>query len=142
MCSSPAILRLIIGSRPAAGSRWARLRAQRLRARVSEELGVTGRIDRLLWVSENFFKSDARFHQEAALYFLVELPDDAHADLSRSFERNETDGTPMTFAWHRLDELRNIRLVPLFLADALTHLPEHPEHIVYADPDIVPQDAQ
>ena len=56
---------------------------------IKEELGVTGRIDRLLWSSENFFRMGEISHHEIALYFLVTLPDDAHPDLSAKFHCEE-----------------------------------------------------
>jgi len=99
---------------------------------IKEELGVAGRIDRLLWSSENFFRMDEISHHEIALYFLVTLPDDAHADLSAKFHCEES-GTPFEFAWHRINALGGIRLVPGFLIDALSNLPDAPQHIVHVD---------
>jgi ADP-ribose pyrophosphatase YjhB (NUDIX family) len=99
---------------------------------VKEELGVAGRIDRLLWSSENFFRMDEISHHEIALYFLVTLPEDAHEDLSAKFHCEE-NGTRFEFAWHRVDALGGIRLVPGFLINALANVPEAPEHIVHRD---------
>jgi ADP-ribose pyrophosphatase YjhB (NUDIX family) len=100
---------------------------------ITEELGVTGRIERLLWTNENFFRLGETMHHELALYFLVTLPDDAHADLSAKFACEEADGARFEFAWHPIDKLPGIRLVPGFLTDALANLPDTAQHIVYVD---------
>jgi ADP-ribose pyrophosphatase YjhB (NUDIX family) len=99
---------------------------------IKEEVGVAGRIDRLLWSSENFFRMGEISHHEIALYFLVTLPADAHSDLSAKFHCEES-GTRFEFAWHRVDALGGIRLVPGFLIDALSNLPDAPQHIVHVD---------
>jgi ADP-ribose pyrophosphatase YjhB (NUDIX family) len=99
---------------------------------IKEELGVAGRIDRLLWSSENFFPMDEISHHEIALYFLVTLPDDVHPDLSAKFHY-EKSGTRFECAWHRVDALGGIRLVPGFLIDVLSNLPGAPQHVVHVD---------
>jgi ADP-ribose pyrophosphatase YjhB (NUDIX family) len=99
---------------------------------ITEELGVRGRIERLLWSNENFFKMGEISYHEIALYFLVTLPDGAHADLSAKFHCEE-GGTGFEFAWHRVDALGGIRLVPGFLINALANVPEAPHHIVHID---------
>jgi hypothetical protein len=71
-------------------------------------------------------------HHEIALYFLVTLPDDAHPDLSAKFHCEES-GTRFEFAWHRVDALGGIRLVPGFLIDVLSNLADAPQHVVHVD---------
>lgn len=100
---------------------------------LREELGSVGRIERLLWSSENFFRISETSHHEVCLYFLVTLPDNVHTDLSARFYCEERDGTRFEFAWHRIDTLDRIRLVPGFLVYALANLPETSEHIVHFD---------
>ena len=50
-----------------------------------EEIGAAGRIERLLWVNENFFRLGYFSHHELVLYFLVSLQDQAHRDFSAKF---------------------------------------------------------
>jgi len=73
-----------------------------LERKVTEELGVTGQVGRLLWASENFFRMKQGPHHELALYFLVTLPEDAHHGLSTRFSGKEADGTAFECAWHSL----------------------------------------
>jgi ADP-ribose pyrophosphatase YjhB (NUDIX family) len=100
---------------------------------IREELGVVGRVERMVWSSENFFRIADISHHENCFYFLVSLPGDAHADLSANFRCEETDGTRFEFAWHRIDALGEIRLVPGFLVRALANVPEAQQHIVEID---------
>jgi ADP-ribose pyrophosphatase YjhB (NUDIX family) len=105
-----------------------------LEREVTEELGVTGEVARLLWANENFFRMNQTHRHELALYFLVTLSKDAHTDLSMKFVGKEADGTPYERVWHSLGLLGEIRLVPRFLVSALPKLPHAPEHVVEVDP--------
>jgi len=110
-----------------------------LKREVTEELGVTGEVGRLLWTNENFFRMNETHCHELALYFLVTLSKDAHRDLSMTFIGKEADGTPYECAWHSLESLAKIRLVPRFLVRALPKLPHAPEHVVEVDPPATPE---
>jgi hypothetical protein len=72
-------------------------------------------------------------YHELALYFLVTLSEDAHSDLSTEFFGKEADRTPYECAWHPLESLGKIRLVPRFLVRTLSNLPDAPEHVVEID---------
>ena len=100
---------------------------------VREELGVSGRIERLLWINENFFQLGEVQHHELALYFLVVVPAEAHRDLSLKFYGDEGGSTRFEFAWRRRDLLDEIKLVPGFLTKALVDLPSTAEHIIQVD---------
>jgi ADP-ribose pyrophosphatase YjhB (NUDIX family) len=97
---------------------------------VREELCVAGRIERLLWTNENFFKHRGVAHHELGLYFNVVLPDGAHRDLSATFISKEDDGARFLCAWHRIAWLSRINLQPAFLIDSLAQLPRTAQHIL------------
>lgn len=99
---------------------------------ISEELGVRGGIERLLWTNENFFRLGEVLHHELCLYFLVALPEGVHRDLTAKFYGEEL-GAGFEFAWHRIDRLNEIRLVPGFLTKAVANLPDAVLHITYID---------
>jgi ADP-ribose pyrophosphatase YjhB (NUDIX family) len=108
-----------------------------LEREVTEELGVACQIERLLWTSENFFRTNETLYHEVALYFAVTLPGDAHRD--RSVRITGTDGgTPYECVWHAVGSLDRIRLVPGFLARSLMHLPDMPQHVVEVEPSAAP----
>ena len=100
---------------------------------MAEEIGVAGRIERLLWVNENFFRLGYFSHHELVLYFLVSLQDQAHRDFSAKFYCEEPGGARFEVVWHQLEALKIIRLVPGFLSKALVDLPKTVEHIIQAD---------
>jgi ADP-ribose pyrophosphatase YjhB (NUDIX family) len=100
---------------------------------MREELGAEARVERLLWVLENFFCYDGVACHELGLYFLIDLgPAFAHYDPDVPFEGTE-ESLRLVFRWFALDALQNVRLYPTFLRDALQDLPDHVEHVVHHD---------
>jgi|SRR5271154_1707061 len=102
---------------------------------MREESGLDVKIDRLVWVVENFFTHDGQRHQELGFYYLVTPPAGAaQLDLGKEFYGKEENGTPLIFRWHRLDALANLNVFPSFLKAALSTLPTSITHIVQNDP--------
>ena len=101
---------------------------------MREETGLEVKIERLVWVVENFFTLDGKRHQELGFFYLVTPPVEAtQLDLSKEFYGKEEDGTPLTFRWHPLDALADLNLFPLFLGTGLNALPTSIGHIVQND---------
>ena len=102
---------------------------------IHEELGVEGRVERLLWVVENFFAIAETQHHELGLYFLVSLPYNAPIyDIRQPFVRTDTDaGEELVLQWHSIDKLAEAPLYPSFLQEALKVLPDGTEHVVHVD---------
>ena len=109
-----------------------------LEREVREELGVAGQVGRLLWTNENFFRMKETLMHEVGLYFEVSLAKDAHRDLTARITGSEGDGASFECAWHPLDSLRRIQVVPRFLVRGLARLPDVPEHVVEVDPSVAP----
>ena len=104
-----------------------------IRREMYEELGIDIRIERLLWILENFFIENHVACHELGLYYLVDLgPEFAHYAPGEAFEHDE-DGRKLFFRWLPIDDLRDLRLYPSFMRHALAHLPEHTEHIIHRD---------
>jgi ADP-ribose pyrophosphatase YjhB (NUDIX family) len=103
-----------------------------LRREMREELGVDVRVERLLWVVENFFQLDGVDHHELGLYFLIDLGSDFRYDVRRSMLGAE-GGLRLIFCWFPVDRLPHLRLYPTFLREALSALPETTEHVVHTD---------
>ncbi|WP_029215021.1 NUDIX hydrolase [Kallotenue papyrolyticum] len=103
-----------------------------IRRELREELGVEARVERLLWVVENFFSyADYAFH-ELALYFLVELAPDSPLRRQSVFDGREAQER-LIFRWFDLATLERVRLFPSFLRTALRSLPATVRHIVHTD---------
>lgn len=104
-----------------------------IRREMREELGTDVRVERLLWVVENFFQWPGVHCHELGLYFLVDLgPDFAHYDVSETFEGHE-EGLRLYFRWFPVGGLGALRLYPTFLRQGLAALPASTEYVVHRD---------
>ncbi len=92
---------------------------------VREELGMTLKITRPLWLNQAFFTEDVdgiRYH-ELCIYFLM---DTANVDLSKkgdSFTLTEDEHTH-TFEWLAFDRLVDEYFYPTFLKEHIFDLPK------------------
>jgi ADP-ribose pyrophosphatase YjhB (NUDIX family) len=98
-----------------------------------EELGIDVKVERLLWIVENFFDFNHARHHELSLFYLVNLSDNKRLlnkqDEYMGIEKDET----LVFRWFPLAELEDLPLYPTFLRTALRHLPSGIQHIVHYD---------
>ena len=91
---------------------------------VQEELGVTPKISRHLWLDQAFFTNDAdglRYH-ELCIYFLMDLSDTDLMKKGNSFTRAEGNLTH-TFEWLEFDRLKDESFYPAFLKKEIFNLP-------------------
>jgi ADP-ribose pyrophosphatase YjhB (NUDIX family) len=100
---------------------------------MREELEVEARIERLLWVVENFFVYEGRQTHELALYFLVELPPDCSVYQHTQPFLGDEAGVKLIFQWFPLAQLAELLVYPAFLARDLPNLPATIQHIVHHD---------
>jgi ADP-ribose pyrophosphatase YjhB (NUDIX family) len=97
---------------------------------VGEELGVVPRIERLLWIVENFFELSGLRYHELGLYFAIDLPPEVIDD--GEFPGQELD-PPVFMRWFPVSELPEVDVQPRFLRQALQQPPESPTHIINRD---------
>ncbi len=91
---------------------------------VQEELGVTPRIIRPLWLNQAFFTEDVdnlNYH-EICIYFLMDI---SNTDLLKKGERfTLTEGRHIhDFAWLPFERLKEEYFYPLFLKKDIFNLP-------------------
>ncbi|MDO5399839.1 MAG: NUDIX domain-containing protein [Eubacteriales bacterium] len=92
---------------------------------LREELGIEAKIDRPLWLNQSFFTEDVsgeKYH-ELCIYFLMDI---SGADLvarGETFAQQEGRRTHR-FQWLPLERLREEYFYPVFLKEAVFHLPE------------------
>ena len=114
--------------------------AESLKREMKEEMDANVRVERLLWVIENFFDHKIS-HHELGLYFSIDLGVDfAHHDKTQPFYGREDgpDGNAnlkLIFQWFPIDRLEDVYLFPTFLRTALQELPQHTQHVVHHDID-------
>ncbi|MBS6842136.1 MAG: NUDIX domain-containing protein [Clostridiales bacterium] len=91
---------------------------------VWEELSVTPKIDRPLWLNQAFFTEDVdglRYH-ELCLYFLMDISDTDLAQRNPVFTLTEGTHTH-TFEWLAFDRLKDTYFYPIFLKKEIYNLP-------------------
>ena len=92
---------------------------------VQEELGITPKIIRPLWLNQAFFTWDvdnSRYH-ELCIYFLMDITDTDLLSRGEKFTTTEGNCTH-TFAWLAFDRLKDEYFYPLFLKKDIFNLPE------------------
>ena len=102
-----------------------------LQREMLEELGVEVRVERLLWVAENFFEYLGKQFYELGFYFLVALPEDSPLTRHQEPFYGDEEGLVLTFQWFPLEELEKLNILPSFLSTGLAALPETTQHIVH-----------
>lgn len=119
---------------------------QALKREMQEEMEVAVRVERLLWVAEEFFMAgnmaddeligDRPYHQLGFYYLVKPLADWYFFDLDGTHHLPDENGTTeILFRWFNLDNLQDIILYPTFLVEALRELPIDIEHKVLVDDD-------
>jgi 8-oxo-dGTP pyrophosphatase MutT (NUDIX family) len=101
-----------------------------LRRELREELGVDVRVGRLVWVVEHFFPLNGRCWHQLLWLHEATLPDDCGLPVCDAWTSETTHDV---FRWTPFGELRALRLLPGFLADAVGDLPAAPRHVVHVD---------
>ena len=92
---------------------------------VEEELRITPRIIRPLWLNQGFFTEDVdqlRYH-ELCLYFLMDVSGTGLLDRGERFTLHE-GSHKHDFEWLAFERLRDAYFYPLLLKTAISDLPE------------------
>ena len=92
---------------------------------VREELGITAKIDRPLWLNQAFFTEDVDHlhYHELCVYFLMDISGSDLPSKDNSFTLTEGQRTHL-FEWLSFDRLSDEYFYPLFLKKEIFHLPE------------------
>lgn len=91
---------------------------------VQEELGITPKIIRPLWLNQGFFTEDVdglRYH-ELCIYFLMDVSETDLPKRGDTFTRTEGKHTHV-FEWLEFSRLKDEYFYPLFLKKEIFHLP-------------------
>ena len=110
---------------------------------LAEELGPAceARVERLLWIIENFFEYEGERVHELGMYYLVTLGASCpYLAKDRPFDGVE-DNLPshagervqLIYQWFPLDALANVAMYPVVLRKRLARLPAAPELLVVDD---------
>ena len=92
---------------------------------IQEELGITSRIIRPLWLTQAFFKEDVdniRYH-ELCIYFLMDISHTELLSKGESFSLQEGHHQH-DFEWLCYERLKDEYFYPVFLKKAIYELPK------------------
>ena len=92
---------------------------------VREELGVTPKIVRPVWLNQAFFTEDVdnlRYH-ELCIYFLTDITDTDLLSRGKNFTTNEGDRI-YTFEWLDFALLKDEYFYPVFLKKDIFNIPD------------------
>lgn len=91
---------------------------------VQEELGITPKIVRPLWLNQAFFIEDIDnlHYHELCIYFLMNIEDTDLLTRGKQFTSNEGNRTH-AFEWLEFDRLKDEYFYPLFLKKDIFNLP-------------------
>lgn len=92
---------------------------------IEEELGITLKIIRPLWLNQAFFKEDVdnlNYH-ELCIYFLMDITESELLTRGECFTLAE-ESQLHTFEWLEFERLKDEYFYPQFLKEEIFHLPE------------------
>ena len=91
---------------------------------VQEELNITPKIVRPLWLNQAFFTEDVDnlYYHELCIYFLMDVADTNLLSRGKQFTSNEGHRTH-TFEWLEFERLKDEYFYPLFLKKDIFNLP-------------------
>ena len=112
---------------------------------MKEEIGVDVKIIRPLYFVENFFNFKSKDYHEISIFYLMEFPSD-----SKFIFENDTfygkergldfknyklygDELKLIFKWVSINQIKDLRLYPLFLRKSLKNIKPYLEHIINRD---------
>ena len=92
---------------------------------VQEELGVTPKITRPVWLNQAFFTEDVdgTCYHELCIYFLMDISDTNLLEKGNTFTLTEGKHI-LTFEWLEFDRLKEEYFYPLFLKKEIYSLPD------------------
>ena len=91
---------------------------------MQEELGITPKIIRPVWLNQAFFTEDVDnlFYHELCIYFLMDISETDLLNNGDKFTKTEGKRTHV-FEWLEFSRLKDEYFYPLFLKKEIFHLP-------------------
>jgi 8-oxo-dGTP pyrophosphatase MutT (NUDIX family) len=128
---------------PGGGIRLHETLQEAVKREFFEETNFEIKVQRLLWIIENFFIFHAKKHHILEFYFLITPKEPTKIFEHEEFEGQEEflpadnfwhlpDGkTPLHFKWFDITTLNEINFKPTILIELLKNIPTHPTHVVW-----------
>lgn len=98
---------------------------------IKEELNIDIKIERLIFVNEDFFEYDHLNYHEIGFYYLFSFPEGHEiVDMNGDFKGVE-DGGKLIFKWFNIEELQKIEVYPERLKEEVKSLGQ-PDTIIHS----------
>ncbi len=95
---------------------------------IKEELGITTSVDRLILITESFFKLEDITYHELAFNYLLRLPKNCKFAQEQE-EFCGIEGVEYRYKWFDRKELDKVQISPNYLIPILKELPQELVHI-------------
>ncbi len=95
-----------------------------------EELDLSVKVERLVWIVENFFEYREKKVHEIGFYYLVSTED--KQDVTNG-PFHGLEGERLVYEWVPITELEEVVLYPEFLKKALKEIPATMEHLIVSN---------
>lgn len=120
---------------PGGGAEIGETSEETLKREMIEEIGVEVRVERLLWMVENFFHYEGRDWHELGFYYLMQIPDSFPFASDTIIHRIQDGDNDLEFKWVEATtaSLNALDIPPYFIAGEIETLPETPRHLVWDD---------
>ncbi|WP_297430026.1 NUDIX hydrolase [Clostridium sp.] len=99
---------------------------------MNEELGINVKVNRLLWICEDFFNHNDNKYHEICFYYLIEYKDNNILNKEDLFYITEGKNE-FEFRWVDTKYIKNETIYPAFIKDRIHDLPTTIERIVVID---------
>jgi len=99
---------------------------------IKEELNANVKVNRMLWIHENFFHEEyfkENFH-EICFYYLLDMMDNKLIEKGEEFVLIESGKHTLTFLWKDICEIERLNIYPLLVKNNILQLPQVINHIV------------
>lgn len=96
---------------------------------VYEESGLKCRVEKLLFINENFFNENGFESHEINLYYLLTPIDEK----IKVFNSSNSCGFVEYLHWIPIKDLQKYKAFPVFFKDELLNLPATPKHFITDD---------
>lgn len=92
---------------------------------LREELGITAKIERPVWLNQAFFTEDVDHlnYHEICIYFLMDISGTDLLSRGEKFTSREGSRTHR-FGWVPIEQLQDMYFYPIFLKQEIFHIPD------------------
>lgn len=96
---------------------------------MNEELDINVKVNRLLWMCEDFFDHNDNKYHEICFYYLIEYKDNNILNKGDLFYITEGKNE-FEFKWVDIKDIKNEIIYPVFIKEKIQDLPKKIERIV------------